>query len=315
MGDLDAWISVLERGQPLPERDVGAIFLRIESVLASEPNVLQLWSPIVICGDIHGQLDDLLHLLSPQVSGDRSVQRYLFMGDYVDRGHHSLNTFLLLLCLKLKYPENYALLRGNHESRIVSMQYGLSTECQQLYEHSFVFTRCNEVFDLLPVAAVVDRQLFCVHGGLSPEAPFVENITEVNRFVEIPSAGLVADLTWSDPEAVRRWVKNSRGSGYAFGPTQAKEFLALNKIRFVARSHQIAMEGYKWFFPGKRPNGPEAGMVLIVWSAPNYCYNQKNQASILKYGFEYSQENRFCVFGPNPQRIMPEKRSALSYFD
>jgi diadenosine tetraphosphatase ApaH/serine/threonine PP2A family protein phosphatase len=280
-------------------------------ILFQETNVLLLKSPINICGDIHGQFDDLLYLFAEaRAMGERpnrhscfTPQRFLFMGDYVDRGHHSLNTFLYLVCLKLQFPDWIYLLRGNHESRVTSSRYGFSYEIILNYGHSGIWALCNEVFDLLPVAAVIDNRVFCVHGGLSPALPFVANIATLNRVMEIPEEGPLADLTWSDPEAVDRWRQNTRGAGYLFGSREVEQFTHNNRIEFICRSHQLAMNGFVTYFEDRDTSQYR---LITIWSAPNYTYRSGNRAAIMKYGFSDLDDPRhLIIFDPNPDRIEP----------
>jgi diadenosine tetraphosphatase ApaH/serine/threonine PP2A family protein phosphatase len=314
-GELDQWIETLKTGRTLAEDTVRQILELIEPVLCRETNVVDLRSPIIICGDIHGQLDDLLFLLSEEVSGT-GENHYLFMGDYVDRGHHSINTFLLLITLKLRDRDRYHLLRGNHESRSVSQQYGFYHECSVSYGHSWVWHRCNEIFDLLPIAAVVDRRIFSVHGGLSPEIPFVETIGEQDRVCEIPESGPLTDLVWSDPENVQEWRKNQRGAGFIFGPRQVQRWCQLNRFDFMTRSHQLAAEGYQWSFPSPERSEKSLvkGKLLLVWSAPNYAYQSGNMASILKIGFSDQEFLKIETFGPSPNRIPRPHETTGQYF-
>jgi diadenosine tetraphosphatase ApaH/serine/threonine PP2A family protein phosphatase len=315
--DVDTWIKILKTGEVLPEADVAQIIEQIEPILTEQTNVIELCSPVIICGDIHGQLDDLLYLLSEEVSGFGGERlKYLFMGDYVDRGHHSINTLLLLLCLKLKNRERFHLLRGNHESRSVTQQYGFLNECLVNYGHEWVYTRCNELFDLFPVAAVADRRVFSVHGGLSPELPLWQNVSEFDRVTEIPESGPLADLTWSDPENVHDWRRNPSGPGFLFGARQVKQWCHVNRFDFITRSHQLAMEGYRWWFPPaeQKKRSLVEGRLLLVWSAPNYAYQSGNRASILKYGFGDSEYLTIKPFGPSTQRIPRKHETVGQYF-
>ena len=122
----------------------------------------------------HGQFYDLKEVFKN--GGEVSENTYLFLGDFVDRGYHSLETFLLLLCYKVRYPQKITLLRGNHESRQITQVYGFYDESLRKYGSAEVWKICNEIFDLLPLAAVINNKIFCVHGGLSPSALSINDV-------------------------------------------------------------------------------------------------------------------------------------------
>eukprot|EP00882_Tetradesmus_deserticola_P016185 GHRQ01017268.1.p1 GENE.GHRQ01017268.1~~GHRQ01017268.1.p1 ORF type:complete len:216 (+),score=59.73 GHRQ01017268.1:485-1132(+) len=163
----------------------------------SQPNLLELEAPIKICGDIHGQYSDLLRLF--EYGGFPPEANYLFLGDYVDRGKQSLETICLLLAFKIKYPENFFLLRGNHECASINRIYGFYDECKRRYNIRLwrTFTDC---FNCLPVAALIDEKILCMHGGLSPELKSLEQIKRVARPTDVPDSGLLCDLLWADPD-------------------------------------------------------------------------------------------------------------------
>jgi serine/threonine-protein phosphatase PP1-1 len=172
-------------------------------------------------------------------------QNFIFLGDFVDRGYFSLETFTLLMCLKAKYPDRITLVRGNHESRQITQVYGFYEECQQKYGNASVWKSCCQVFDFLILAAVVDGRVLCVHGGLSPEIRTLDQIRVVARAQEIPHEGAFCDLVWSDPEEVDTWAVSPRGAGWLFGDKVAKEFNSVNDLTLIARAHQLVNEGYK----------------------------------------------------------------------
>ncbi|EAY04885.1 Ser/Thr protein phosphatase, putative [Trichomonas vaginalis G3] len=302
-GDIKKLISVLEKGEKISEEDAVVLLTMIMQELYSESNVLLLDSPIVIVGDIHGQLDDMLYMF--EVAGDNPEQKYLFMGDFVDRGYHSLNTFLLLVARKLLYKGKYFLLRGNHESRQVSQMYGFYNECLMLYGNAGIWTLCNDVFDLLPMAAIIDNEIFSVHGGLSPELPLIEQINSMNRQNELGSTGPLGDLCWSDPDTIQFWRQNQRGAGYIFGEDQTKEFLHTNGLSLITRSHQLVMEGCKWYFDNQ---------LIAIWSAPNYGYRSGNIASVMKYGFDPAEMRKLIFFDPAKNRIAPTEENKVSNY-
>jgi len=141
-------------------------------------------APVTVCGDIHGQFYDLLELFHN--AGEVPRTRYIFIGDFVDRGFNSCETVQLFLLLKLKYPGHITLLRGNHESRQVSSAYGFYDECVKKYGNLNPWKYCTEVFDYLPLGASIEDKVFCIHGGLSPEVRTFDQIREIDRFREIP---------------------------------------------------------------------------------------------------------------------------------
>lgn len=151
-----------------------------------------------MCGDIHGQFYDLKELF--KVGGDVPETSYLFMGDFVDRGYYSVETFLLLLALKVRYPDRITLIRGNHESRQITQVYGFYDECMRKYGSPAVWRYCTEIFDYLSLSAIIDGRIFCVHGGLSPSIQYLDQIRSIDRKQEVPHDGPMCDLLWSDPE-------------------------------------------------------------------------------------------------------------------
>ncbi|PVH87608.1 Metallo-dependent phosphatase [Cadophora sp. DSE1049] len=241
-----------------------------------------------------------------EVSGSGN-QRFIFLGDFVDRGYFSLETFTLLMCLKAMYPDMITLVRGNHESRQITQVYGFYEECQQKYGNASVWKSCCQVFDFLVLAAIVDGKILCVHGGLSPEIRTVDQIRVVARAQEIPHEGAFCDLVWSDPEDVETWAVSPRGAGWLFGNKVATEFNHVNKLTLIARAHQLVNEGYKYHFAEKS--------VVTVWSAPNYCYRCGNVASIMNVGKDLVP--KFSIFSavPEDQRAVPAgRRGAGEYF-
>lgn len=197
--------------------------------------MLSIPAPVTICGDIHGQFYDLLELF--RLGGDMPQSRYLFLGDYVNRGYHSIETFLLLLSLKLKHPDRVHLLRGNHECRQVCQVYGLYDECLAKYNES-VWKALSDVFDYLPLAAVVDNQMFCAHGGLSPSITNIDQIAKINRFQEVPVEGPITDLLWSDPVDTNGFNENPRGAGITFGPVISSSYSGCNKALFGGKQSE-----------------------------------------------------------------------------
>merc|ERR1719499_1878403 len=252
-----------------------------------ESNVQRVDPPVIICGDIHGQFYDLMELF--KVGGQIPDQNYLFMGDFVDRGYYSVETFLLLLALKVRHPDRIALIRGNHESRQITQVYGFYEECLRKYGSVNVWRYCTDLFDYVSLSAVVSDQVFCVHGGLSPTINTIDQIRTIDRKQEVPHEGPMCDLLWSDPEALEGWGLSPRGAGYLFGQSVVKKFLLVNKLSLIARAHQLVMEGHKYMFDEQ---------IVTVWSAPNYCYRCGNVAATLS--LNENLERNFHIFKAAP---------------
>ena len=296
MEDPGVVLEKIKNNEPLDERTVKILILHSMDLFHEDSNVLLLKKeenlPIIICGDIHGQLEDLFELFA--TAGGENSGTFLFMGDYVDRGHYSIDTICYLLALRLKYGNVY-LLRGNHESRNINQTYGFYEECIQAYNTPKIYDMFNNLFDLFPIAAVIDGKVFAVHAGLSPKLPLIEDLQKLDRKREIPISGPFTDLMWSDPSSdVSDWVPSQRGSGYLFGKLQTHEFLYLNKLDFMTRSHQLARDGYQYLFEETENGKP---LLVTIWSAPNYAYVEQNSASIMKFeGNRNPKENPIIVF-------------------
>ena len=301
--DADVWLTTLKQGQVLPERDLRILCEKLKEILIEESNVQPISAPVTICGDIHGQFYDLLELFNK--GGEIPETRYVFMGDFVDRGYHSVETFQYLMCLKLKWPNCITLLRGNHETRQTSTVYGFYDETIRKYGNANPWIYCTEVFDYLGIAAIIEGKIFCVHAGLSPDIKTLDQIRLFERRMEIPHEGPFCDLMWSDPEDIETWALSPRGAGWLFGSRVTTEFNHINDLELIARAHQLVMTGYKYWF--KEEN------LITVWSAPNYCYRCGNVASILS--INSNMERKFDIFNAvNDRQSTVPYRTVVPYF-
>jgi serine/threonine-protein phosphatase PP1 catalytic subunit len=277
----------------LAEPEVRALVLAAKEVLQSQPVLLELSAPIKVCGDIHGQYHDLLRFFD--YGGFPPAANYLFLGDYVDRGKQSMEVICLLLALKVKHPENFFLLRGNHECGSINRIYGFFDECKRRYSVRLwkLFIDC---FNWLPIAAIIDEKIFCVHGGLSPDLLDMEQMRRIERPTDVPDEGLICDLLWSDPERdVRGWGENDRGVSWTFGDDIVDSFLAKHDLDLVCRAHQVVEDGYEFF--ARR-------QLVTVFSAPNYCGEFDNCGAMM-----IVDESLMCSF----QILKPqEKKKKLS---
>ena len=242
----------------LKNAEITALCAAAREVFLSQPALLELAPPVKIVGDIHGQYTDLLRMF--EMCGFPPNANYLFLGDYVDRGKQSLETILLLMCYKIKFPENFFLLRGNHECANVTRVYGFYDECKR---------RCNvkvwkgfiDTFNTLPIASIVAGKIFCVHGGLSPSLTHMDDIRQIARPTDVPDYGLLNDLLWSDPADMEEdWEANERGVSYCFGKKVIMEFLQRHDFDLVCRAHMVVEDGYEFFTDR---------ILVTVFSAPN----------------------------------------------
>jgi serine/threonine-protein phosphatase PP1 catalytic subunit len=254
----------------LHENEIKGLCLKARDIFMSQPMLLELEAPLKICGDIHGQYFDLLRVF--EYGGFPPEANYLFLGDYVDRGRQSLETICLLLAYKIKYPENFFLLRGNHESATINRLYGFYDECKRRYSIR-LWKLFGDCFNCLPVAALIDEKILCMHGGLSPELTSLEQINKIYRPTDVPDSGLLCDLLWSDPDKdVPAWEDNERGVSYVFGPEIVTLFLKRHDLDLICRAHQVVEDGYEFF--SKR-------QLVTIFSAPNYCGEFDNSGAIM----------------------------------
>lgn len=242
----------------------------VKDIFAAQPMLLQVKAPVNVCGDTHGQFPDLLRLL--EMGKLPPDANYLFLGDYVDRADQSIETITLLLCYKVKYPENFFLLRGNHECSSINRIYGFYDECKR--RHSIkLWRKFGDVFNCLPVAAIVGEKIFCMHGGLSQELVDLEQINKIKRPTDVPDEGLICDLLWSDPNPESPgWQESDRGVSYTFGEDVLTQFLDEHNLDLICRAHQVVEDGYE-FQSDRR--------LVTIFSAPNYCGEFDNAGGMM----------------------------------
>ena len=200
--------------------------------------LLELQAPIKICGDTHGQYLDLLRFFDR--IGYPPEFDYLFLGNYIDRGKQSIETICLLLAYKIKYPDNLFLLRCNHECASINRIYGFFDECKTKYNIK-LWKIFNDLFNCLPVAAIIEHKIFCMHGGLSPELHSLDQINYLGRPIDVTDTGLLFDLLWSDPEIdqVNDWYHGGASFSYTFSHNVVTTFLQKYDFKLICRSHQV----------------------------------------------------------------------------
>jgi serine/threonine-protein phosphatase PP1 catalytic subunit len=264
----------------IPENSLKTLCNSVRDLLLTQPALLEVEAPLKICGDIHGQYHDLLRMF--EYGGFPPESNYLFLGDYVDRGKQSLETITLLFSYKLKYPENFFLLRGNHECASITRIYGFYDECKR--RHSIkLWKQFCDVFNCLPVCSVVDEKIICMHGGLSPEMTNFEQFKRLCRPTDVPDTGIICDLLWADPDKdITGWADNDRGVSFIFGPDVVQNFLTKWDMDLVCRAHQVVEDGYE-FFANRQ--------LITIFSAPNYCGEFDNAGAMMSI-----DETLMCSF-------------------
>ncbi|KAK9057273.1 hypothetical protein SSX86_022108 [Deinandra increscens subsp. villosa] len=281
------WKPPANRRFFLDSYEVGELCYAAEQIFLHEPTVLQLRAPVKVFGDLHGQFGDLMRLFDeygfPSTAGDISYIDYLFLGDYVDRGQHSLETITLLLALKIQYPENVHLIRGNHEAADINALFGFRLECiERMGENDgiWAWTRFNQLFNHLPLAALIEKKIICMHGGIGRSIHLVEQIEKIERPITMDAGSLVLmDLLWSDPtenDSVEGLRPNARGPGLVtFGPDRVTDFCKRNKLQLIIRAHECVMDGFERFAQGQ---------LITLFSATNYCGTANNAGALLVVG-------------------------------
>ncbi|WP_406661497.1 metallophosphoesterase [Methanolobus sp. ZRKC3] len=201
----------------------------------------------ILVGDLHGNLKALEFIV--KMSAKLKCTKFIFLGDYVDRGGHSVEVLCRLFQLKINHPDNIILLRGNHETAGTNAFYGLYND---LDEDDKIFTLVNRTFENMPIAAVVNGSVFCVHGGIAN--PICLDLIKKEDYLS---------YLWNDPnedyglkESAQRW------GAQEFGPDVCEEFLRINDLEKIVRGHSALDKGYKWWFDGK---------LLSLFSTPDYC--------------------------------------------
>lgn len=288
-------------GELLTEQECTQLCERVRSLLEKEPNVVPVQAPVTIVGDVKGQFLDLLNLFS--ICGSAPETNYLFLGNYIARGYDSISTLCLLLELKARYPQRIALLRGNHEGSQITQVHRFYDECMQKYQRAgpAVWRTFCDCFKMLPLAAIVEGEVFCVHSGLSPSVDTLDQLRALDRRGDVPLEGPVCDLLWSDPDDRSGWSLMGRGVHFSFGEDITKGFLQTNGLGLMTRSHQLMMEGFQLAHDSK---------LATVWSAPNYCNRCGNQAAVVEFDEHMQRSVKQFDAVPWPSRSSEHGRLA-----
>lgn len=283
--DYDAAIHALRgsewsKAPPLEQNEVKRLCTRAQEILLAEPSLLTLEPPVVVSAHPTGHMKTLNYIFD--TFGEPGGTVHLFLGNYVNRGKHSLEVFILLLSYKLKYPEQLHLLRGRYDCGNLGRIYGFYDQCKPRYGVKFWKTFV-EVFNSLPIAAVVGSRIYCVSGGLSPSMRSLEDLRQLQRPTEVPDQGLLCDVLWSDPDALPGWQEIPKGVSYTYGPDIVEQFLRENELDFMVVGNQVVEDGYE-------VSGPRC----TLFSVPDYCGEFNNRGAVLL--LDENLERHFTVF-------------------
>jgi len=258
-----------------------------EAIFRKERNVLNVEVPCRVFGDIHGQYSDLMQFFGRIGSpcdwlpmGDIGSQNYLFLGDFVDRGRHSLEVICLMLALKIKFPTRVWLLRGNHEDGDINQRDGFMAECQERLgqQWELAWETFNNCCNWMPLAADIEGGIFCCHGGIG-------TITNVQQIHDLPRGTnaletkaqcgtLLYDLLWSDPtesDYILGNPPNKHRASVFYGPDRVKAFLKENQIGgpdghgMLFRAHEVTMDGFDLHTGGRCVTVSVYGNNVRIW--------------------------------------------------
>eukprot|EP00026_Physarum_polycephalum_P002926 Phypoly_transcript_02935.p1 GENE.Phypoly_transcript_02935~~Phypoly_transcript_02935.p1 ORF type:complete len:797 (+),score=153.93 Phypoly_transcript_02935:126-2516(+) len=236
---------------------------------------------IIVCGDTHGQFTDLLTIL--KTAGLPSEkQTMIFNGDFVDRGPAGIEVLITLYALKIAFPKNFHLNRGNHEQSRLNARYNFEDQVLKTYDKE-LFEYIEDSFGYLPYGSIIDNKVLVIHGGLFRYKDVdLEELRDLPKMRDFPrhsrsnsrEAKVLEDLLWSDPKKEEGLEESKRGAGMEFGPDVTENFLKENNMVLVVRSHQMVDEGFEFMHDGK---------LVTVFSASYYCGTNSNKGAFLVF--------------------------------
>jgi diadenosine tetraphosphatase ApaH/serine/threonine PP2A family protein phosphatase len=266
----------------IEEQTVQRVLAKVRDILEEEPACLELAGEFVVVGDIHGDIDTLLRIFNKK--GHPPDASYVFLGDYVDRGQFSCEVVFLLFALKVMFPDKMHLIRGNHECRSVTKIHGFRKECIDAFSLD-TYNLIMNCFDELPILAVLNNAVLCVHGGIPKKV--LDSLDSVMKVRGKSSNEVSDDILWSDPDPdIEDFEESSRGRGHLYGKRACLDFLKRHQLQFLIRSHQLCVDGYDY------PFGPD-GRVLTIFSSCDYC-GLRNDCGIVQVSAKRMDAEYFC---------------------
>ncbi|MEX0567694.1 MAG: metallophosphoesterase [Candidatus Njordarchaeota archaeon] len=227
---------------------------------------------IIFVGDIHGDINSATKIFRLIES---TKSKFIFLGDYVDRGEYSTEVAIGLLRQKIKNPDRIILLRGNHETTLANEHYGFLSELQTKYHNIAMrlYIEFNKVFSQMPIAAIVNSEILALHGGI-PKNATMTDIRKIKKGDIEGTNEILLQVLWNDPdETIDHFEQSYRGPGiYLYGKKAFEEFIKDAELKYIVRAHTFLIKGAQWFF-NKR--------LLSIFSSINYV-GRKVQAKIAK---------------------------------
>ena len=255
----------------IPVNFIESLCSEFVAIARSEPSCLDLPHDLVIVGDLHGHILDLLRIL--RKFGLPPTSNYLFLGDIIDRGEFSTETITLILLLKVLFPKNVFIIRGNHEFSDVFQACGFTQELLSIYGNPAVESYFSMAFSYMPIAAVIDKSILCVHGGIGPGVMSLNQLRDIERPIYNFQQEPISSILWSDPiERMSGFAPSTRGTGYFFGEDIIMNFFELNNLELMVRGHEMVQNGVDVIHGGR---------VVTVFSASYYCGISSNRAGVL----------------------------------
>jgi protein phosphatase len=281
------------------EAEISEIVTRARDTFDTQPTLMMIDLPVYVVGDLHGNIFDLIRILV--MTGIPPTNRFLFLGDYVDRGQYSVEVIVLLFALASKFPEHVVMIRGNHEFAKVNAVYGFKSEVDGLYGAAAtrIYDDVNFCFEHMPLAALCGSDIFCVHGGISPLMSSLRQLKSIRRPIASYGNSIVCDLMWSDPSSrVREYERSTRGNGVCFGAAAVREFQKIIKIRHIIRAHQCVQNGVERF---------AGDVVFTVFSSSCYQEATDNRCGLIFINFSGDVQS----FSLPPVQQLPREQALL----
>eukprot|EP01084_Bolivina_argentea_P167158 290171_1 len=311
---LDIYVEILKKCKLLPRLHILNLYSKLKQILMEESNLVHINlsnnDKLIVVGDVRAQFYDLTINIFEQFgypNDDKHSPKYLFLGNYVSKGHYHTETLLLLFSLKARYPSKITLLRGRHEARQISQVYGFRDDVIAKYGNDDIWKLSCDIFHYLPLCCLINQKIFAIHSGLSPSFNTLNEISLLNRFQEIPVDGIMCDLVWSIPnEDDPQWAISPKGAGFCYGQNIVQQFCEKNNIDLIIRSSCfVGIDiAYRYLFNRK---------LLHIFSAPNFAYRCGNKGSVAILGKDSNVECK--TFSAVPDEKRPDMNNKIpEYF-